>query len=107
MIVPPVMSIARDYFSHGKLPLSRKVSINEFSVACLNGRDGIIIVFHWQNFDRMVDKYGLEKIRTIGDNYMVASGVPAPREDHAQAMAYFALEMLHGLEEIPARHGNR
>ena len=44
-------------------------------------------------FDSLVDKYGLEKIRTIGDNYMVASGVPQPRHDHAQALASMALEM--------------
>ena len=44
-------------------------------------------------FDSLVDKYDLEKIRTIGDNYMVASGVPHPRQDHAQALASMALEM--------------
>ena len=44
-------------------------------------------------FDSLVDKYGVEKIRTIGDNYMVASGVPHPRHDHAQALANMALEM--------------
>jgi guanylate cyclase len=58
-------------------------------------------------FDSLVDKYGLEKIRTIGDNYMVASGVPVPREDHARAMAHLALDMLQGVEQIPARHGKR
>ena len=58
-------------------------------------------------FDRLVGKYGLEKIRTIGDNYMVAAGVPVPREDHAQAMAGFALDMIRGLEEVPARQGKR
>ena len=44
-------------------------------------------------FDSLVDKYALEKIRTIGDNYMVACGVPTPRADHAQALARMALEM--------------
>jgi guanylate cyclase len=44
-------------------------------------------------FDSLVDKYGLEKIRTIGDSYMVASGVPLPRDDHAHALARMALEM--------------
>jgi len=45
-------------------------------------------------FDQLADKYGCEKIRTIGDNYMVAAGVPTPREDHAHAIAAMALEML-------------
>ncbi len=58
-------------------------------------------------FDQLVEKYGLEKIRTIGDSYMVAAGVPAPRADHAQAMALFALELVRRLEEVPPRHGQR
>ncbi len=45
-------------------------------------------------FDQLADKYGCEKIRTIGDNYMVAAGVPTPRDDHAHAIAALALEML-------------
>lgn len=58
-------------------------------------------------FDDLVERHGLEKIRTIGDNYMVASGVPEPRADHAQVMAQFALDMLRGVQEIPARQGKR
>jgi len=45
------------------------------------------------HFDALVEKYGLEKIKTIGDCYMVASGVPRPRPDHAQALTRMALEM--------------
>jgi adenylate cyclase len=45
------------------------------------------------DFDELADRYGVEKIKTIGDCYMVASGVPAPRPDHAQALARMALEM--------------
>jgi guanylate cyclase len=44
-------------------------------------------------FDSLVEKYGLEKTKTIGDCYMVASGVPRPRPDHAQALINLALEM--------------
>jgi guanylate cyclase len=44
-------------------------------------------------FDSLLDKYDVEKIRTIGDSYMVASGVPRGRSDHAQALARMALEM--------------
>ena len=44
-------------------------------------------------FDSLLDKYGVEKIRTIGDSYMVASGVPRGRPDHAEALARMAIEM--------------
>jgi guanylate cyclase len=45
------------------------------------------------SFDELVDRYDVEKIKTIGDCYMVAAGVPRPRPDHAQALASLALEM--------------
>ncbi|MDQ3821748.1 MAG: adenylate/guanylate cyclase domain-containing protein [Actinomycetota bacterium] len=45
------------------------------------------------SFDELVDRYGVEKIKTIGDCYMVAAGVPRPRLDHAHALAGLALEM--------------
>jgi guanylate cyclase len=44
-------------------------------------------------FDQLVEKYDLEKIKTIGDCYMVASGVPRPRHDHAQVLINLALDM--------------
>jgi adenylate cyclase len=44
-------------------------------------------------FDELVDRYEVEKIKTIGDCYMVAAGVPSQRSDHAHALAGLALEM--------------
>lgn len=46
-------------------------------------------------FDSLVERYGLEKIRTMGDAYMAASGVPVARSDHAQMMARMALDMFN------------
>jgi guanylate cyclase len=45
------------------------------------------------SFDELVDRYEVEKIKTIGDCYMVAAGVPSQRPDHAHALAGLALEM--------------
>ena len=47
----------------------------------------------FSQFDGLVEKYDLEKIKTIGDCYMVASGVPRPRQDHAQVITCLALDM--------------
>ena len=44
-------------------------------------------------FDALAERYGVEKIKTIGDCYMIASGVPVPRDDHAQVLVNLALEM--------------
>ena len=61
----------------------------------------------YSHFDGLVDKYRLEKIRTIGDNYMVVSGVPTPRADHAQALAKMALDMLKFTESLPVQNGTQ
>jgi adenylate cyclase len=47
----------------------------------------------FSHFDMLAERYGVEKIKTIGDCYMVAAGVPSPRADHAQVLARIALEM--------------
>ena len=51
-------------------------------------------------FDRFVEKYSLEKIKTIGDAYMVVAGLPEHRADHAEVMAEMALDMMNALERI-------
>jgi class 3 adenylate cyclase len=51
----------------------------------------------FSHFDELAEHYGLEKIKTIGDCYMVAAGVPTPRPDHARALALMALDMLEAM----------
>jgi len=53
-------------------------------------------------FDLLAERYGLEKIKTIGDCYMVAAGVPTPRADHAQAIARMALDMREAMGDADA-----
>ena len=52
-------------------------------------------------FDDLVDGSGLEKIKTLGDGYMVAAGIPTARVDHAEAAADLALEMERRLGSLP------
>jgi adenylate cyclase len=53
----------------------------------------------FQCFDVLVEKYDLEKIKTIGDCYMVAAGVPRTRPDHAKALVQLALDMQAAVAE--------
>ena len=55
----------------------------------------------FSRFDVLCDTYGLEKIKTIGDAYMVAAGIPEPRPDHVEAIAGMALDMGRVLAELP------
>jgi class 3 adenylate cyclase len=51
-------------------------------------------------FDELTERHGLEKIKTIGDAYMAAAGIPFPREDHASAAAKMALDMHQAVEKF-------
>ncbi len=57
---------------------------------------------HW---DSLAAERGVEKIKTIGDAYMAAAGVPLPREDHAEAIASLALAMNADIEDSAERLG--
>ncbi len=59
----------------------------------------------FSHFDTLVERRRVEKIRTIGDNYMVAAGIPEVRPDHAQALAHLALEMQEYIHTVPAVRG--
>ncbi len=71
--------------------LAEKISPQEV-VDILNGL--------FSKFDDLTDKYNLEKIKTIGDAYMVAAGVPEEKDNHAQLMFGFAKEMLQTLQDF-------
>lgn len=51
-------------------------------------------------FDALADKYGVEKIKTMGDSYMAACGIPLQRPDHAVAAAQMSLDMLQALHDL-------
>jgi adenylate cyclase len=51
-------------------------------------------------FDRLAERHGLEKIKTIGDAYMAVGGVPLPRPDHAEAIAEMALDMQTAIAQL-------
>ena len=56
----------------------------------------------FSHFDLLAERYEVEKIKTIGDAYMVAAGVPTPRGDHAQVMALMALDMREAMRSQDA-----
>ena len=51
-------------------------------------------------FDELADRHGLEKIKTIGDAYMAAAGIPFPHRDHAAATAHTAMDMHKTIEKF-------
>ena len=94
-----------DYFDEVSVLFADLVGFTEFSthksptqlVEILNG------IFC--EFDRLSESRGLEKIKTIGDAYMVVGGLPTPREDHGEAIALLALEMQAALTQFNLKIG--
>lgn len=60
----------------------------------------------FSSFDTLVETHGVEKIKTIGDAYMVVAGVPTPRQDHAQVMAHLALDMQQAITQFSSPQGD-
>ncbi|MCC6235658.1 MAG: response regulator [Verrucomicrobiales bacterium] len=60
----------------------------------------------FSGFDTLAKSQGLEKIKTIGDAYMVVGGLPTPRPDHAEAIAELALDMLRQVERQSVQLGH-
>ena len=55
--------------------------------------------YYFSQFDRIMDKHGVEKIKTIGDSYMAASGLPFSSHDHASRILKAAFEMTEFVQE--------
>jgi len=58
-------------------------------------------------FDHLADRYGLEKIKTIGDAYMIVAGVPLPRDDHALVAMEMAVAMHAAVADEPLADGRK
>ena len=76
-------------------PLSERLTATEL-ITLLNDL--------FSEFDQLVNHYGLEKIKTIGDCYMVAAGVPTPRLDHADAISELALDMVRYINQFAQQY---
>ena len=59
----------------------------------------------YTDLDALVDRHGLEKVKTSGDSYMVVSGVPEPRDDHIEALACLALDMADAVSDLKDPQG--
>jgi class 3 adenylate cyclase len=59
----------------------------------------------FSRFDELADKYHLEKIKTLGDAYMVVGGLPTPQADHVEAIAEMALDMQQIIGQFSLKEG--
>ncbi len=59
----------------------------------------------FSRFDHLTEQHGLEKIKTIGDSYLVVGGLPVPTPDHAEVVAAMALEMVAATADLNRQRG--
>ena len=94
-----------DSFSGVSVMFSDVVGITKLSAQIAPGELVEMLNRLFSAFDHLTDRHGLEKIKTIGDAYMVVGGLPTPREDHADAIAAMALDMQTELARLNEEQG--
>jgi adenylate cyclase len=112
-VLPPVIAgrlkageaTIADSFSDVTILFSDLVGFTELSARM--EADALVSLLDeiFSEFDALAEASGLEKIKTVGDAYLVAAGVPTPRADHAPAIAQMAIEMLEALRRVNDRRG--
>ena len=94
--------VVADHFDEATVLFADLVNFTDFS----SRTDAASVVRHlnevFRLFDQLVAASGVEKIKTIGDAYMLAGGVPTPRPDHARAVLDVGLAMLSACEGLQA-----
>jgi adenylate cyclase len=95
-----------DNYSAASLLFADIVGFTELS-SRLSSADVVTMLSElFGRFDNISAKYGLEKIKTIGDCYMVAAGIPEPHPEHLERLTRAALEMLAEAKSIEAPDGS-
>ncbi|HBE18776.1 MAG TPA: diguanylate cyclase [Cyanobacteria bacterium UBA11149] len=94
-----------DHFNAVTIMFADLVDFTDFSVQTSPRELVEILNQIFSKFDRLAEINEIEKIKTIGDAYMVAAGLPKPREDHADAIAKMALEMQASIAEFNQEMG--
>jgi adenylate cyclase len=82
-----------DQFSEATVLFADVVGFTQLSSRISAAELVVLLNRLFSMFDELAEKHGAEKIKTIGDAYMVVAGLPTPRSDHAEAIANLALDM--------------
>ncbi|MGB5962972.1 MAG: adenylate/guanylate cyclase domain-containing protein [Coleofasciculaceae cyanobacterium] len=98
-------STIADSFAAVTVMFADLVNFTEFSAEMPPPKLVALLNKIFSKFDQLAQKHGLEKIKTIGDAYMVVGGLPTPREDHAEAIAQMALEMQQEITKFKQDNG--
>jgi class 3 adenylate cyclase len=93
-----------DSFREATVVFADIVGFTRFSANMAPSRTVQLLNDLFSGFDKLAETYRLEKIKTIGDSYMVVGGVPIPEPEHAERCASMALDMIEVLKHFNHRH---
>ncbi len=97
--------VIADSFSEATVLFADLVGFTKFSAGVSPERLVVLLNEIFGDYDDIAQACGLEKIKSIGDAYMAAAGIPVPAEDHAARAAHMALDILEALARFNARSG--
>lgn len=97
--------IIADTFPQVTVVFADIVGFTQFSEGVTPAQLVLVLNEIFTEYDNIADAHGLEKIKSIGDAYMVAAGLPLSVEDHADRGAHMALEMLEAVARFNERSG--
>lgn len=97
--------VIADSFSEATVLFADLVGFTRFSATVSPERLVVLLNEIFGDYDDIAHARGLEKIKSIGDAYMAAAGLPVPADDHAARAAHMALDMLDALAKFNARSG--
>jgi len=99
-------TIIADSFDEVTVLFSDIVNFTEYAASISANELVKILNEIFSEFDHLVEQYDLEKIKTIGDSYMVVAGLPIPTKDHAEAIAEMALRMQNVIQRFKRSDGS-
>ncbi|CAM2162547.1 adenylate cyclase [Paraburkholderia sacchari] len=105
LIADSIPEIIADSFTEVTVLFADIVAFTQFSTNMAPEQLVAFLNEIFTEFDNIADHRGLEKIKTIGDSYMAAAGLPDPAPDHAARAAHMSLDMIDALGRINRRHG--
>jgi class 3 adenylate cyclase len=97
--------VIADSFPEVTVVFADIVGFTKFSAGVSPERLVVLLNEIFTDYDTIADLRGLEKIKSIGDAYMAAAGLPVPVDDHAVRAAHMALDMLDALARFNERSG--
>ncbi|MCA6606615.1 MAG: adenylate/guanylate cyclase domain-containing protein, partial [Pseudanabaena sp. M007S1SP1A06QC] len=93
-------TIVADSFDEVTVLFADIVNFTEYAAAISASELVNILNEIFSEFDYLAEQYSLEKIKTVGDSYMVVGGLPLPSNDHAESIAEMALEMQSSIKKF-------